>query len=272
MRGRRGRRARGAARGPWRGTRRGSRSGRRRCPPSRAPAPRRARRGRPEPGAATIVSAPLSRQTQPNRSAAAPGGLEPVRVHPVGALAEQPAELARVRRQHRPRAPVARLELVQRVGVEHELLLARSQQLVPERLRGGIAAETGPDRERAGLRSGVDGIRPGQLHGLEQLGLDDRQRLLRARRPRRSRRRRGRRPRRRGRRRRSCQGRRRRRAPPRRCTCCPPPACAGRARGSPASRAGARSPRARARCPRPRPHRRGRDRARLRARACGRGR
>ena len=84
-----------------------------------------------------------------------------------------------MRRQHRPRAPLPRLELVQCVGVEHELLLARSQQLVPEHLRGCIAAETGPDRERAGLRSGVAGIGPGQLHRLEQLGLDDRKRLFR---------------------------------------------------------------------------------------------
>ena len=72
---------------------------------------------------------------------AAPRGLEPVRVHPAGALAEQPPELARVRRQHGPCAPLPRLELVQSVGVEHERLVARGEQLVAERLRGGVAAE-----------------------------------------------------------------------------------------------------------------------------------
>ena len=198
----------------------------------------------PSPGAATIVSAPLSRQTQPKRSAARARGLEPVRVHPRRLLAEQPAELARVRREHGARPPVARLELVERVRVERRAAAraraSSSSRRAPSPPRsrprpGPIATAPRSARPRAtrrrpsvrftGSSSRASTGQRGLGHGdgdVARVGAE-----------------------------RGLGGEADRAGHPRRaaddehgagaCTCCRSAACAGRARGSPASRAGAPS-------------------------------
>ena len=192
--------------------------------------------------------------------------LEPVRVHPGGLLAEQARELARVRSQHGAAAPVARLELVQRVRVQHDAA-ARP----PPAARRGAASPPARGRARGRSRarrpSPPPRARPPTSPSRARAGAPRRPAAsARARRRRRSRHRRETPPRPRGRRLRSSRARRRRRAPRRPCTCCPAAAGAARPTGSPASRAAAPSRPARARSPRSSPRRCGRGPARSRGR------
>ena len=99
-------------------------------------------------GAATIVSAPLSRHDRAESLGAAPRGLEPVRVHPAAVVAEQPRELARVRRQHGRRGPVDGLELEERVGVDDRREVEALEELADERPPSAPRPRPGPDRER----------------------------------------------------------------------------------------------------------------------------
>ena len=132
------------------------------------------------PGAATSVSAPLSRTTQPKRSTRAAHGLEPVRVDPRRLLAEQPRELARVRRQHgrRGRARTARARRARRRR-RPRAARARSSSRRDE-LPRVAAAEPRPDRERARpLRTPSNAVLQRPLDRLEQPRLEHRQRLSR---------------------------------------------------------------------------------------------
>ena len=79
-------------------------------------------------------------------------GLEPVRVHPRRLLADQPAQLAGVRRQDARRGPLGRLERPERVAVDHGRQLRLGEHAPHERLRALAAPEAGADRERSRLR------------------------------------------------------------------------------------------------------------------------
>ena len=67
--------------------------------------------------------------------------------------AEQPRELAGVRRQHGRGRALDRLELVERVGIDDRRQVDLREQPPHELLRPVAAAEPGPERERAGLRA-----------------------------------------------------------------------------------------------------------------------
>ena len=143
---------RGAAPSPSRGTRRRRRSGRRRFPRSRATAGRTARRGRPRRGAATSVSGALQEHdaAEPRRRAA--HRVEPVRVDLARVDPEQPRELARVRRQDRRRAPLERLELPERVGVDDDR--QRRAARAGSRTRSRVPSlRPRPGPERDGVRA-----------------------------------------------------------------------------------------------------------------------
>ena len=78
----------------------------------------------------------------------------------IGALAEQPIELARVGRQHgarrkeRYKLAVARQQ-VQRVGVEEEGLVYRAQQTPQEGGRTLVRADAGPDGDGVELPQAI---------------------------------------------------------------------------------------------------------------------
>ena len=97
---------------------------------------------------------------------------EPVRVHLRRVASEQPAELAGVRRQHRRRRPLERLQPVEAVGVDHGRQVGLLEQPTDERPAIVAAAEPGADRERTVLLARLQGIRERALHRLQQLRLD----------------------------------------------------------------------------------------------------
>jgi len=107
-----------------------------------------------------------------------PQGCQAMRFDPVAVLADQPGELAGVRREHARRGPVGRLELEERVRVHHGGQLELADEPPHERSFFLTTTETRADRQRRGaLRELVDSVeRP--LDGLEQPPLHDGQRLL----------------------------------------------------------------------------------------------
>ena len=122
-----------------------------------------------------IVSAPFRRQMQPKRSAPRVAASSRCAVHPLGVLAEKPRQLTGMGRQHRPATPVARLELVQGVSVEHDRHLGGGEQLVAQAHRLRRASEPRADRNRPRLRRGAERVGPGHLHRLQEPHLDHRQ-------------------------------------------------------------------------------------------------
>ena len=140
-----GDRARGrresAAPSPSRGTRRSRRSARRRCRRSRATARRSAATSTPSRGAATSVSAPFSSTTAPKRDAARRTAASRCASTSPRLDAEQPRQLAGVRRQDGRRGALERLELPERVGVEHDRQLEPLEQDADELARAVAAAE-----------------------------------------------------------------------------------------------------------------------------------
>ena len=127
------------------------------------------------------MSGALEQHHGPEPLGTARGGLEAVRGHPVGVGAEQPRELARVRREHRRRVPLDRLEPEEAVRVD-DRGERRSLEERPDDAAGIVAAsEPRADRQRVGaleiggeiVEHAVVGERA--LHRLERQRLDDRE-------------------------------------------------------------------------------------------------
>ena len=124
----------------------------------------------------------------------ATSGVETVGVDLLRIRAEQPCELAAVRRQHGRGRAGERLQLPQRVGVEHDRQLELLEQDPHQLDRPVGASEARPDRDRVRLLGGFEHcvdrareqatrrvLRQRPLDHLEQSRLEDRQRRLRRR-------------------------------------------------------------------------------------------
>ena len=135
------------------------------------------------PGAATSVSAPFSRTTQPKRSTAALHRREPVRVDHARLAPEQPRELARVRRQHGRRRP-ARTARARTARRRRRPRAGRSRPAAAGRAPSApsLAPEPRPDARAAFALAGrVEHVVERPLHRLEHERLEHRQRLRRRR-------------------------------------------------------------------------------------------
>ena len=126
-----------------------------------------------------IVSAPFSRQMQPKRSAPRVAASSRCAFTQLGLLAEQPRQLAGMRRQHRPGTPVARLELVQGVRVE--------RRAAPRRRRAARRAGSSPpacvrapgrSRSRRAFAEAASASAHVTFTGSQQPHLDHRERRL----------------------------------------------------------------------------------------------
>ena len=129
-------------------------------------------------------------RAEPGRRA--PCRVEPVRVDLAGVDVEQPCELAAVRREDRRRGARERLELPQRIRIEHDGNLEPLEQDPHELDRPVGAAEAGTDRDGVRLLGSFEHqvggtreqpaarvLRQRPLHDLEQRRLEHRQRRLR---------------------------------------------------------------------------------------------
>ena len=109
------------------------------------------------------------------------GRLQAMGVHPRRLHVEQAGQLAGVRRQDGGRLPLERLQLEQRVGVDDGGQLRLHEQPPNELPAGVVASQAGADRKRACLLHGVEDFVQRPFHGLQQAGLEHRQRLGRRR-------------------------------------------------------------------------------------------
>ena len=131
----------------------------------------------PCPGAATSVSAPFSRQTQPNVSAACRTAAKRCASTHADSTPSMPRELAGVRREHRRRRAPNGLELEERVGVDDGRQVRLLEQPPHELASALVPPEAGADRERARLLHRVEDLLERTLHGFEEPRLQHGQRL-----------------------------------------------------------------------------------------------